>query len=480
MRRLFWLALSAILLLLGGCSTPKGNQPEGAPAKADLVLDLDNLAQPYLGLGAQIWTGDTAWVGPMEALNARWARVSMAPSFDQTPERAPTGASRDEMDAFMARNYSAVFETQLAHAIDTWERLQHRDMQVILHIWEAPSYWEAGGTLHAKHIPDYARLWGSLLFYLDESGIRPTWIELSNEPDGDWNTRVHPPDYGQLVTAVRAELDARGFQEVGILGPGLSTLNHRGGAERWIGALDDGALASLGGWSVHTWDGFAERGEGKAFLESRWAAFVGALEKKDPQKSKPIFVTELGSKDTEFNGFRYTTPDNSACGDAADSIPYAVRILDQVFTSLNHGASALVIWQAADQSWECSNWGLVTSAEEGAEPRPVFHALKSLADQVPRGARVIRATWHDPLLSVAALRADERVVVGIANGSAETVTRTLAFSGTAEHDWMASTAFSKAGVVQEQLVGAAADAAIEVVLPAESVKVLALKARSQP
>lgn len=478
MRQYVWPVLLAVTLLLGGCSALEDDSPAQDVA-ADLVLDPDDLAQSYLSLGAQIWTGDTAWIEPLDALGARWVRVSMSPSFDRTPERAPIGASQDEMDAFMARNYNAVFETQLTHAIDTWERLQSHDMQMILHVWEAPSYWEVGGTLQTKHIPDFARLWGSLLHYLGESGIQPTWIELSNEPDGDWNTRIRPDEYAALVKHVRQELDARGLQAVGILGPGLSTLNHRGCAARWIGALDPEAVSALGGWSVHTWDGFAERGEGKAFLESRWASFVEAVEARDPERHKPVFVTELGSKDTEFNDVRFTSPDNGSCGNAADSDAYAVRILEQAFTSLNHGAAALVIWQAADQSWECSNWGLVTSTVEGAEPRPAFFALKSFFDHVPGQARVIRTTWDDPQLSTVALRTGDSVVVGMANGSPETVTRTLAFSGSVTLDLTRSVSFSSTGVKEESPgLSVSAGTVIQVVLPAESVKTLVFGIRS--
>ena len=42
------------------------------PPSADLHIDPNNLVQPYLGLGAQIWTGDTAWTAP---LMTNWAGV---------------------------------------------------------------------------------------------------------------------------------------------------------------------------------------------------------------------------------------------------------------------------------------------------------------------------------------------------------------------------------------------------------------------
>jgi hypothetical protein len=118
MRQCAWSILLALALLLVGCHARDDNSSP-QEVGADILLNPGDLAQSYLGLGAQIWTGDTAWIEPLEALNARWVRVSMSPSFDQTPEQAPCAASQDEMDAFVARNYSAVFGTQLAHAIRT-------------------------------------------------------------------------------------------------------------------------------------------------------------------------------------------------------------------------------------------------------------------------------------------------------------------------------------------------------------------------
>ncbi len=389
---------------------------------ADYLFDGTVAPAPLIGFGGQIWANDTTWTTALDPLDARLVRVALNANLGSAAVTLPVDADAEAWAAWMDAHLLDQAPGFLEELLATQALTDPRGMAWIAHQWEAPPAWESRGVLAADHVDDFAAMTAALYRWLDDRGVRPTWIELCNEPDGDWNSYVAPEDYSDLVVATRAALDDAGLVGLGILGPGLAVLGGWTDPPLWVPTLSDDAVAGLDGWSVHTWDDYAEQGEGHEFLEERWQIFVDQVEARDPDK--PIVVTEMGSKDTVFDGATYDTPDNSGCGAAAESDGYAVRVLAHVAVALAMGADAISFWEAADQSWECSNWGMI--GLDGASRR--FHeALATFTTALPADGGTVRPTSAD-LPAVAVLGASRGAVL-VVNDQAERVTRTVAVTG---------------------------------------------------
>jgi len=389
---------------------------------ADLLFDGSTAPPPLLGIGGQVWAGDTAWTPALDAMDARIVRIALNANLGSSAVHLPVDASAAEWDAWMDAHVLDAAPTFLDDLLATQALTDARGIRWIAHQWEAPPAWESGGVLRADRVDDFAAMTAALYRWLDDQGVHPTWIELANEPDGDWNSYIPPEEYSDLVVQTRADLDASGLPDLQLLGPGLAVLGGWTDPPLWVPTLSDEAVASLDGWSVHTWDDYAEAGEGHLFLEDRWQIFVEQVEARDA--TKPIFATEMGSKDTVFDGATYDTPDNSGCGAAAESDGYAIRVLAHVAVALNAGADAISFWEAADQTWECSRWGML--GVDG-EPRRFHEALAAFTTALPADGGTVRAAEAD-LPAVAVLGATNGAVLVVNDGDAR-LTRTVAVTG---------------------------------------------------
>ncbi len=408
-----------------GESSPVGDT--GAMGEADLVFDAGATGQAVLGFGAQVWPGDTAWEAPLAALGARFARMALNPGFGSLESAPPEGASAAEMDAWVSEHLEDAYPTLLSTYQETWFTLEEQNITTVMHLWEAPPAWESDGVLDSARVDDFAQLWASVLVALDAEGVRPRWVELVNEPDGTWNTCIWPDDYRALVIATRAALDARGLEDVGILGPGRAVIAGWTGtpeADDWVAALGEEGAAALDGFSTHTWDDYAEDGEGLDFVEARWQAWRETMDAVDPDK--PVFVTELGSKDMVFDGIPYLLADTGTCGNAAATDGYALRVLGHALIAARHGVVALSSWQAADQSWECSRWGLV---DQEGQPRRAHEALTLLWSRAPEDAVTLAPAGDDGGMVALGLLGADRLVVALVNDTGEAITRSLGFPG---------------------------------------------------
>ena len=355
----------------------------------DLLIDARAKAHTFLGFGAQIWdfSADTARV--CSDLNIRYVRVSST---------------------------SAAVQASAA------------GMNILLLRWSAPAQWlDGNNALMPQYVDDYAALWANTVADLAAAGLTPACIELSNEPDGDWNTYISPANYNTLVKLTRAELDARGLFDVGIVGPGLTHLDWNNHNSTWIGALDAQAVASLAAWGSHTWDDGSLCTGGASCIHSRWPDFGDSADARDP--TLPKFITEFATKENTFHGVTYPHPDLFRDYNATNSMPYAVRVYENALALLNCGAHVPFIWQATDQDWETKGWGLIDLA---GNPKPVFHALQTWWPTVPVGASVIDLGDQSASLTYAgAFVKDDRLVIGLANDSAAECSRTLRVTGAA-------------------------------------------------
>jgi hypothetical protein len=95
---------------------------------------------------------------------------------------------------------------------------------------ENPTGTKSTPYLPVERVEDYAAFVAESVSLLVSHGVAVKYIELSNEPDGDWNCRIYPAVYAKLVKAARAQFDQLNPQgkAVGIAGPGLYVLDENG------------------------------------------------------------------------------------------------------------------------------------------------------------------------------------------------------------------------------------------------------------
>jgi hypothetical protein len=290
----------------------------------------------------------------------------------------------------------------------TWEQMRSlRELTDRLSIEWVYTVWSAPGELSdekgmLEDLPGFTRWWVEQVEALTREGMKPRYVELMNEPDsmGHWSTGIAPEAYNSVVKAIRKALDERGFLDIGIVGPGLAHLDWGQHNTTWIEALDVHGIESLAAWSTHSWDdGDLCRG-GASCIERQSRPFQSVTRGQDGRK--PVFVTEYGSKETEYQGGRYPNPASTVwCADAdhgrryysvTNTVAYAVRLYENSLALLNSGANVPFVWQLADEVSELNelgkSWGLIDI--EG-RPKPAFVALTTLCPTLPIGARVVRA-----------------------------------------------------------------------------------------
>ena len=390
----------------------------------DLLFDLHATRHAVWGLGANVWPDADAWVDPVTTLNGRIVRAGLGPVWDTTGVEVPLGGGASDYDAYVASAMATTGFGSLEDALTTSAEIDRLGLDLVLLNWEAPSEMEASGVLQSAYVEDFAHLVAALVGYLGDNGIAVPWLEVTNEPDGAWNTYVYPSDYAALVVAVRADLDARGLVDTRIAGPGLSTLAQGGASTRFLDALTPDAVAALGAWSAHGYDDVYANGDGVTVFRDAVADFSARTREVDPDL--PFLLTELASLDPSYHGVATESP--LTCGDWSSTEGYGVRMLAYTLLALGEGASTALPWQAADPDWG-GCWGSFGMVDAGGTARPYLATLAALADALPEGARFVAPEEGDPAMAVAGFVAEDRFVLALANPTSAPRTRTIGWSG---------------------------------------------------
>lgn len=392
----------------------------------DLLFDLDAPTHAAWGLGANIWSDTDAWIDPVATLHGRLVRAGLGPVWDTTGVAVPLGGSSDDYDAYVAAAMATTGFGSLDDALTTSAAAEGAGLELVLLNWEAPSEMEVSGTLVSTYVDDYAHLVAALVAHLADNGVDAPWLEVTNEPDGTWNTFVYPSDYAALVVAIRADLDARGLVDTQIAGPGLSTLAQGGASTRFLDALTPDAVASLGAWSAHGYDDAYADGDGVTVFRDAAADFSARTREVDPDL--PLLLTELASLDPSYHGVPTESP--LTCGGWSSSEGYGVRLLAYTLYAFREGASAALPWQAADPDWG-GCWGSFGMVDAAGTARPFLATLATLAQALPDGARVVAPEEGDPAMAVAGFVSEDRFVLALANPTSTPRTRTVGWSGAA-------------------------------------------------
>jgi hypothetical protein len=386
----------------------------GAVIAADIVMNAADVSHPFYGFGAQIWPGDLRVESLTTDLNLKYFRI--APGGCPTP---PTDATVAQMDAYVNSQYNGTSRGNNVTA--SLQMAANHNVAVIFVRFGGPAAWlGSGNRLLSQYFDDYARLWASEVYFFRSRGLRVDYVELFNEPEGDWNIYCPGADYNTVVKLVRAELDSRGLTDVGIVGPGLAYLYH---GPSWIGALDTQGKAALAAWSTHAWDeGWGNTAALPSFLDQRWKNYFGAaVNSADPTHSKPIIVTEYASGVCTYNGVTYSTDTYG------DTYQFAQRCYENSLTLANNGANVLCYWEAANQSWQSQP--MYAFMRINSTLRPTYYVFSTLAPFVQNGSMVLNKTWNDPVISAAGFVSEDRLVLAFANSSADTVTRSVQVTG---------------------------------------------------
>lgn len=398
---------------------------------ADIEFDVSDVSHQFDGFGAQIWPGDMRVESVLTSLNMKYVRMKFGGNWNP-----PTDATRTQMDSYVASQYDG--NTNIR---DTYAMLNQHGIPVIGNFFEGPSAWlGTDNLLKSENFDDIARLWASIAYYMQDHNMPIRYIELFNEPEGDWNIYVPGPDYNMVVKLVRAELDSRGLTGVGIVGPGLAYLYH---GPTWVDALDDNGKEALECWSTHAWDeGWGHTDALPSFLDQRWQDYFGAaVNSVDPAHSKPIIVTEYATGVRTYNGVTYGD-------DFTETSQFAQRCYENSLTLVNNGASILSYWEAANQNWQTNApwYGLMRT---DSSLRDVYFVLSTLAPYIPDNAMVIRKTWEDPSISAAGFVGDNQIVLAFANSTSGSISRTVGLTGVTSFAVTSAQAFESGSVIDK-------------------------------
>ena len=255
-------------------------------------------------------------------------------------------------------------------------------IQWLFQLWSAPDRYTKGGML--SDVRGFAAYWVTVVARLAAVGACPDHIDLMNEPDsgGAWSTGIAPADYSELVSTTRRLLDAAGFSNVTIFGPGTVVLSN---APQWVSALDAQAVGATGRFVSHAYDDGPGM-PGAATMEADFPLFAAAVRAKSNTTS--LLVTEFATHNFEYNGYVYPNADQTPAGSysVSDSLPFAIRVVENTIAMLNGGATALVYWCAQDAGGK--SWGYV---DGNGRLKPVFFAQLNLFPRLAVGARTLRA-----------------------------------------------------------------------------------------
>ncbi len=422
---------------------------------ADIEFDVNDVSHPFAGFGAQVWPGDMRVESLFADMNMNHMR--MCPGGCSSP---PTDAPQAQMDAYVSSEYNGTTRGNMITA--SLQMAERCDIQVILNMFGGPADWlGTGNRLKAENFDDFARLWVSQVYFFKNRGLRINYIELANEPEGNWNIYIPGTDYNTVVKLVRQELDSRGLTDVGIIGPGLAYLYY---GPTWINALDNDGKAALACWSTHAWDeGWGHTDALPSFLDQRWQDYFGAaVNSADPTHSKPVIVTEYATGVRTYNGVTYGSDTYT------ETSQFAERSYENSLTLVNNGANVLCYWEAANQSWQSIPMSGLLRTD--SSKRPVYYALMTLAPSIPDNAMVLRKTWDDSAISAAGFIGDNQLVLAFANSTANTVNRTVGVTGITSFTLTEAQAF-ESGAVVDRLSQVSFDydsSSMDITLPPES------------
>lgn len=302
-------------------------------------------------------------------------------------------------------------------------------------------------AIPAQFLNDYGRLidvkgfavwWAEEVDELLYQDVPADYIELLDRPDilkGD-SLALTSDLFNELIHATRAELDLRDFQDVQIVGPGLSSPAFNGDLETWYVDLDQAGFDMLPFWTVHCRENSVETEQ----IGPELGSFVGYLDEIDSRK--PLMVTSYATLETQFNDVQYPDPNQyDLLGNlstyetyyysATFSMPYALRVYSNTLDLLKHKQVIPFLYQLydapADVKYKKRSWGLLDL--NGGE-KPIFSLLSQLMKRIPKRSIIIATRTPSPDgLNALTFKNQDEVLVTVLNESLETKSIQISLQG---------------------------------------------------
>ncbi len=392
-----------------------------APSKKEsglVAVWVDKKRQKIEGFGACAWIGDPGSFSVLPELGMKWVRFNM--------ENIRTFNQPDLPSQDYEKYFNRVAEWDRMRYL--WAIKKRMGLKYMMVSFGAPPCWcDEKKTLKEEYIKDFAKLWAAGMKAYANKGFVPETIELFNEPDGHWDAYCSPENYNRVVKEVRRELDRAGLQKIQIVGPGRAHIDF-GKSDPWVAALDKKALESIGAFSVHGWTYYGPESHSAQYVRDSIVGFLDSVNEKDPQQQKLRIMTEFSTKNTRFNGVKFGDHAKQFKDTAADTLPFAIEVTEDVLSHLNAGFNILLFWQMSDQWWEPASWGLLGRIGDGYPRKPIFYALKTLLPEITPGFRVVDVENVSGAYTAAFIHKD-RLVIAMVNTTDQKQVQTVQLPG---------------------------------------------------
>jgi hypothetical protein len=393
-------------------------QPD-AQACCRLLAPSENLTPTPPSFGLHIWPAGLTRgpaVNRLVAMKPRHLRFALGPNWRRQP---PLQARMNDaqLDAAVI---SGLEGSPLSLEIGVLQKLQVRTGAMLhLVIWEPPPLpseqgqrrsSSTGRTMHSEDVPIAARFLVAALKHLADQDLRLDAVELSNEPDGDWNIRISPEDYLALLKAVRKEAKRRKVALPKIYGPATSSLAPARSFLR-DPKVGRAILDNVDVLSVHGWDNSKGR--------DRFVELDALLDDLRRLGRKPaLAITEFGlARPVPADSSNRMNVKKRAPDHVADTPLYGSTSVRDLLRFYARSVGTIIHWEFQDQTWGKASFGLL---DETGHERPIYRAMRTISgqlaseqpkriEQVGGSLFVARRPGHDALWSVNA--ADKKMDV---------------------------------------------------------------------
>ncbi len=401
-------AVAALAIMSWWHGTPARAEPPACPAEVVKCCEVgDGVAlqasPPQLfRFGLQIWPEDVAEASDrLRALQPAAVRYSGGPSWRRAP-RLDRDADYGTVQRYVADAFERDRERFQKQAASLGRFFQTSAAEVYFAIWEPPMTADEPEASDKRTLPESA-IGVTAMFYvavLDElrrRGYPMHAVELSNEPDGDWNIRIPPSRYLALVTEVRRLAAVHGVSLPQIAGPAVSSIAALRAylADPQIGQRLVRAVDTV---SVHAWD---DRGNRNTQEEARNARLLlDGLGYRKPVAVTEFAITFLDPADRQRGtGAQLRTPDV-----ISNSPAYMARTMALALDLAAAGYGPIVYWEFRDLPWGKSSYGLY---DLRGGRRPLLEAWQRLS-RAAQGVDRVTVVSHSPV-SVFGLARDGNV-----------------------------------------------------------------------
>jgi hypothetical protein len=399
MKTLISFLLAVSVPCLGATSDPAD---PGSPAP-QAIVDLRDVRTPsFLGLGIQ-WDPYSYPPRP-EAWKFTLKRLDYAqPAFFRVMIGARDycrgfDGSKPDAPRYVWTQTEPEIRKRLGSLLDILDYAQSRNIDVLLGEWSPPGRLGNGPNdlIDRPDDPRWARLIGDFVTWLRTerrySVIR--MYNLMNEPNGKWMWPGGKVDYGAWASGIRnlrKELDARGLQQLPIVGPDNSW------NWEWLDRVSHEMPECIGGWEMHWYatDKDIFTGEIERRLEEKRRVVLA----NDFQAgSKRLFLAESGLLDGKTNGDQQPR---------VKTFAYGVLMADYVAQVARAGWMGACAWDLDDAMHTANGhpavpnektlkvWGFWNSQgsamghPEDENVRPWFYTWSLMSRLFPRGTRIL-------------------------------------------------------------------------------------------